>query len=359
MCENILRRVWHGGDRIPSIRELAMDVQVNPNTVTRTYAYLQDQGIIFNRRGIGYFVADRAYHEARELKRRSFIDRDPAATVQGHGSARPGAERSGTTLPRPKPLIGAHRRRSHLMYTNRILASSGVVLILLTAGVAVAIRVFSAPAGEDGDGLEFDRQIEGDRQIDVERFTAIELSGGWELHLTHAAEYSAVLIGDQDLVDTAEVSTDGDRLSVIFRDVDEDRTARIMITAPAIETLSLAGVVNGTVVGLDATELTVRLDGASNLVFEDSTIGDLTLQTAGAANVDLGRVAGRERRARPGGRQPAPDHHGRRIADRTSFEGVGNVRYSGETRQRERRHRRDREGSPQVAVGAGQGSWGT
>ena len=76
MCENILRRVWHGGDRIPSIRELAMDVQVNPNTVTRTYAYLQDQGIIFNRRGIGYFVADRAYHEARELKRRSFIDRD-------------------------------------------------------------------------------------------------------------------------------------------------------------------------------------------------------------------------------------------------------------------------------------------
>ena len=76
ICENILRRSWHGGDRIPSIRELAMDVQVNPNTVTRTYAYLQDQGIIFNRRGIGYFVADRAYHEARELKCRSFIDRD-------------------------------------------------------------------------------------------------------------------------------------------------------------------------------------------------------------------------------------------------------------------------------------------
>ena len=57
ICENILRRSWHGGDRIPSIRELAMDVQVNPNTVTRTYAYLQDQGIIFNRRGIGYLSA--------------------------------------------------------------------------------------------------------------------------------------------------------------------------------------------------------------------------------------------------------------------------------------------------------------
>jgi DNA-binding transcriptional regulator YhcF (GntR family) len=76
ICENILRRRWQGGDRIPSIRELAMDVQVNPNTVTRTYAYLQAQGIIYNRRGIGYFVAERAYHQARELKRRSFVDRD-------------------------------------------------------------------------------------------------------------------------------------------------------------------------------------------------------------------------------------------------------------------------------------------
>ena len=76
VCENILLRSWQGGDRIPSIRELAMDVQVNPNTVTRTYAYLQDRGIIYNQRGIGYFVADDAYDQARGLKRRDFIDRD-------------------------------------------------------------------------------------------------------------------------------------------------------------------------------------------------------------------------------------------------------------------------------------------
>ena len=76
LCDHILRCRWRGGDRIPSIRELAVDVQVNPNTVARTYAYLQDQGIIYNRRGTGYFVADRAYRQARELKRRSFVDRD-------------------------------------------------------------------------------------------------------------------------------------------------------------------------------------------------------------------------------------------------------------------------------------------
>ena len=37
------------GDRIPSIRELAESIEVNPNTVVRTYAYLQDQGIIQNQ----------------------------------------------------------------------------------------------------------------------------------------------------------------------------------------------------------------------------------------------------------------------------------------------------------------------
>ena len=76
ICENILLRSWQGGARIPSIRELAMDVQVNPNTVTRTYAHLQDQGIIYNQRGIGYFVADDAYDQARELMRRGFVDHD-------------------------------------------------------------------------------------------------------------------------------------------------------------------------------------------------------------------------------------------------------------------------------------------
>ena len=216
------------------------------------------------------------------------------------------------------------------MYTNRILATSGVVLILLTAGVAVAVRVFSVPARGDGDGLEFDRQIEGDRQIDIERFSAIELSGGWELHLAHAAEYSVVLIGDRDLVDTAEVSTAGETLSIYFRDVDEDRTARIMITAPALEVLILAGAVNATVVGLDAAELTVGLNGANNLVFEDSTIGDLTLQTAGAAHVDLEEsLVENAVLALAGANQLRITMDGGSLTGRV--EGVGNVRYSGET----------------------------
>ena len=76
VCENILNGTWKPGDRIPSIRELAETIEVNPNTVVRTYGYLQDQGIIHNQRGIGYFLSDRAFQITMELSKRSFVSRD-------------------------------------------------------------------------------------------------------------------------------------------------------------------------------------------------------------------------------------------------------------------------------------------
>ena len=71
--DNILMKKWQAGDRIPSIRELAVDVEVNPNTVMRAYAYLQERGVIYNQRGIGYFIADQAYENTRQLKLKDFI----------------------------------------------------------------------------------------------------------------------------------------------------------------------------------------------------------------------------------------------------------------------------------------------
>jgi len=76
ICENILRKQWKEGDKIPSIREMAISIEVNPNTVMRTYNYLQNMGIIFNKRGIGYFVADHSYEKTQELKKRNFITRE-------------------------------------------------------------------------------------------------------------------------------------------------------------------------------------------------------------------------------------------------------------------------------------------
>jgi GntR family transcriptional regulator len=75
VCENILGGRWKEGDRVPSIRELSAMIEVNPNTVVRSYALLQEQQIIHNQRGIGYFVAAEAHGRTVELKRKSFVNR--------------------------------------------------------------------------------------------------------------------------------------------------------------------------------------------------------------------------------------------------------------------------------------------
>ena len=76
MCENVLTENWAVNERIPSVREMAVSLEVNPNTVMRAYGYLQDKEIIYNKRGIGYFVANDAYQKTVELMKSNFIKND-------------------------------------------------------------------------------------------------------------------------------------------------------------------------------------------------------------------------------------------------------------------------------------------
>ena len=76
MCENILSGAWTPGSRIPSIRETAEASQVNPNTVMRTYGFLEEKGIIRNQRGVGFFLSDDADEITRKLKRETFESRE-------------------------------------------------------------------------------------------------------------------------------------------------------------------------------------------------------------------------------------------------------------------------------------------
>ena len=73
VCENILRRRWIEGDKIPSVRELAVNIEVNPNTVMRTYTYLEEKGIIEIQRGIGFFIPIGAYEKTLHVMREDFI----------------------------------------------------------------------------------------------------------------------------------------------------------------------------------------------------------------------------------------------------------------------------------------------
>lgn len=71
--DRILRGEWPPGERIPSIRELAVDIGVNPNTVTKSYQALVEQHVIENQRGLGYFVAPDAKQKILAQMREEFI----------------------------------------------------------------------------------------------------------------------------------------------------------------------------------------------------------------------------------------------------------------------------------------------
>ena len=75
ICENILAGKIKAGEKIQSVREMAASTQVNPNTVMRTYAHLQEQEIIFNKRGIGYFVEEDAAQKMRNIRKKEFIQK--------------------------------------------------------------------------------------------------------------------------------------------------------------------------------------------------------------------------------------------------------------------------------------------
>lgn len=76
VCEQILLGKWLPGNKILSIRELAIFMEVTPNTVQRSYDYLQQEELIINRRGVGYFVADDGPEKVLAFRRKLFIAHD-------------------------------------------------------------------------------------------------------------------------------------------------------------------------------------------------------------------------------------------------------------------------------------------
>ena len=69
-------------DRVPSVRELGADIGVNPNTVARAYEKLTDLGVIYNKRGIGYYVAAGAREAILADERKRFLDEELPAVAE-------------------------------------------------------------------------------------------------------------------------------------------------------------------------------------------------------------------------------------------------------------------------------------
>ncbi|MDR2497258.1 MAG: GntR family transcriptional regulator [Tannerellaceae bacterium] len=74
VCDKILSGDYQSEGRIPSVRDLAAEMEVNPNTVMRSVERLQRYEIIYNKRGVGYFVASDAREKIHKMRLANFLD---------------------------------------------------------------------------------------------------------------------------------------------------------------------------------------------------------------------------------------------------------------------------------------------
>ena len=74
LASKIITKAWTKGMKIPTVKELAKELDVNHNTLMRSIELLQMEKILFAKRGVGLFLTDESYDNALELMRRSFYE---------------------------------------------------------------------------------------------------------------------------------------------------------------------------------------------------------------------------------------------------------------------------------------------
>lgn len=74
--ERIISGEWAEDQRVPSVRELGLELSVNAHTVLKAYDVLQKEGVIESRRGLGYFLAPDARTRVSHARREEFLSSD-------------------------------------------------------------------------------------------------------------------------------------------------------------------------------------------------------------------------------------------------------------------------------------------
>ena len=74
ISQRIVSKEWKEGVKIPTVKDLAKELEVNHNTLMRSLEMLQNENILTSKRGVGLFLAKDSYKNALELMRRSFYE---------------------------------------------------------------------------------------------------------------------------------------------------------------------------------------------------------------------------------------------------------------------------------------------
>ena len=73
LCDEIIAGKYNADDRIPSVREYSVLLGVNTNTAVKAYETLARDEVIYNKRGLGYFVAKGARDQIQTVRKTEFM----------------------------------------------------------------------------------------------------------------------------------------------------------------------------------------------------------------------------------------------------------------------------------------------
>ncbi|MPM51375.1 hypothetical protein SDC9_98123 [bioreactor metagenome] len=82
ICEKILNNEYLEDERIPSIRELGTMLGVNPNTVMRSFEYLKSIDVIYDKRGVGFFISPDARRAVKAIYKDEFMNTELPAIIK-------------------------------------------------------------------------------------------------------------------------------------------------------------------------------------------------------------------------------------------------------------------------------------
>lgn len=82
LCDRVLKGEFKADEKVPSVRELAVELEVNPNTVMRTVERLLQQEIIYAKRGMGNFLSPEAENIIREVRKKRLLEEKLPALAQ-------------------------------------------------------------------------------------------------------------------------------------------------------------------------------------------------------------------------------------------------------------------------------------
>ena len=80
--DKILLGGWLADERIDSVREMATSLGVNPNTVMRSYEFLEREEIIYNKRGVGFFITPDAKDKIKFSRKKNFLLRTFSSIIR-------------------------------------------------------------------------------------------------------------------------------------------------------------------------------------------------------------------------------------------------------------------------------------